>query len=293
MPNPQHYAASSTTFPQDRHGFAGNPQTASTPSGSSHPPQHQYPAMNQQQQQPNQTASAYPHYMQQAPYPPSQRPGYTNQPVQMPTAPTDRRYAHHPETALAGVQPQFPQPRYAETYPHCGYPAGNMQPVYGTSYPPSDSRGYCQPGSAVSAASGQHGYMNGTYPPMETHYGHPQYPPQVHSSDQVSRVAERPGAYSRNATGFQPESQNFQVTGNTEHAINPSQGSSHRPVACQQARDSEVQRDLSTDGTSSQSKNSARSNVVNHRQTAQRSNPHIVKPAVLHPTSSGNFLYLL
>ena len=145
----------------------------------------------------------------------------------------------------------------------------------------------------MSAASGQHGYVNGTYPPMETHYGHPPYQPQVHSSDQVSRVAERPGAYSRNAAGFQPESQNFGVTGNTEREINPSQSSSHRPAASQPLRDPEVQQDLSTDGTSCQSKNSVHSNIVNRRQTAHHKNPHIVKPAVLHPASSGNFLYLL
>jgi len=303
MPNSQQYSGSNHAYAPGHHGFTGNPQAAAIPARPSHPPQHQHPVVNQQQ--PHQPGSVYSNYMQpvvQAPYPQPGNPAYANQPVPMPTAPTDRRYAHHSEVASSGGQPQFPPTRYPETYPQYGYPAGNMQSVYGTAYPPGDSPGFCQPGSAVSPVNGQCGYMNGTYPPVETRYGQPHYPPQVHSSDDMSRRQPpyppqvhnsdnmaRLGAqsHSRNAAGFQPQSQQFGVTGNADAQVDPS----HRAVAHQQSRDAEEQRDSSSDITSGQSKNSAPSNVVNRRQAKQHSNPHIVKPAVLHSTTTGNFLY--
>ena len=291
MPNAQHYSGSSQAYTQGRDGFAGNnAQMASTPAGPSHPVQHQ---------QPHQPAAVYP----QAPYRQPGNAGSANQHVQMPTAAplTDRRYAHHSEVATAGGQPQFAQTRFPpETYPQYGYaPTGNVQPaVYGTAYPPDDSRGYHPPGSGVSPANGQRaGYTNGTYPPMDTQYGQPAYSAQVHNSGQMSRMAARPAAHDpRNAAGCQPSSQQFGVTGSTGGQVDPSSQrpqsgpSSHRSApAHQQAMDAtEEQHSASSPGNSrSQANNSTHSH---HRQTAhQNSNPHIVKPPVLRSTTAGNF----
>jgi len=313
----QQYPGNNQAFAQGRGGFAANnQQMASTPFGPGYPARH--PAMNQQQQQ-QQPGTVYP----QAPYP---HPGSTNQPVQMPTAavPTDRRYAHHAETAFAGGgQPQFSQTRFpSETYPQYGYaPAGNMQPaVYGTTFPPGNPRGYAQPGSTVSPpANGQRGgYMNGIYPVMETHYGQPAFPPtQMHNSVQTSRMPVRLGACGPgNVAGRQPSSEQLGVIGSAGAQFNPSSQrpsqfdsgsqrmpqmeptsqrpqidpSSHRSAAVQQqARNGAEERHISgssADDTLSQANISAPGS--RSQATPQTSNPHIVKPPVLHATAAGN-----
>lgn len=161
-----------------------------------------------------------------------------------------------------------------------------MQPAYGTGYPSGESRGYRQAGSPDR----QQGYVNGTYPPMEMHYSRPANPPQMHNSGQVSRAAEGPGAPTRNAATYQPQSRQFGATGNAVPEANPSPSSSHRAAARQQLRNTE---DSSADNTSCQSRSAGDNNVVKRKQATPQSNPHIVKSAVLHPPTAGKFLYLL
>jgi len=287
MPNREHYTGGNPALLQGHHGFGNNPQAAST-AGPSHLPHHHHPVMNQQQ--PHHPGSVYPHHTQpvaQAPYQQSGNFSYANQPLQMPTAPSDRRYAHHSEVASAQPsQPQFSQTRYSETYPQYGYPTGNMQPAYATAYPPG---GYPQPGSTISTADRQQEYVNGTYPPVGSHSGHPQYPPQGHNSDQMSRVADMPGAYSRNAAGTQAQSQLSGVSRNANRQTEPSRSSLPTAVAYQQPRDTQQQRESSADRTSRQLKNSANSDHVNH---TQQNKPHIVKSAILNPEAVGKFLYV-
>jgi len=287
MPNHEHYTGSSHAFHPGHHGHASNPPTASTTAPPGRPPQHQYPATNQQQ--PHHPGAVNPHYTQpfvEAPYQQSGNFGYANQPLQMPTAPADGRYAYHSDVASAGSQPQFPQTRYPETYPQYRYPVGNMQPAYPTA-PSGISGGYPPSGPAASTAHGQQGYMNGSYPHMAAHSGQPPYPPQVHNAGQMSGVADRSGAYSRNAAG--PQSQN-QPFGNANPPVEPSPSSLRTAAAYQQSRHIDQQHDASTDNTSSQSMKSANRNIVKRRQ---QNNPHIVKSAVLNPDAAGKCLYLL
>jgi len=291
MPNPQHYSGSSAMFPQSRQEFTSNTPSASIPSASHHPPQHQH--HQQQSYQPDQAYLSYGHPAVRAPYPQSGNGGYAHQSSQMPAAPADRRYAQHYDVQSPRDQPQFQQTRYPENYPQYGYPAGNAQSAYAAAYPPGGSGGYPQPGSTASAAAGQQGYMNGNYPPPGTHSSHLQYPPVVHSSGQMSVVADRPGAHSRDGTGSHPQSQQFGVTRNAGPPAEPAGNPLPRTAAHQQPAGTEQYHTWSADNSSHQSKNHDTSNVANRRQTSQQNNPHIVKPAVLNPEATGKFLYLL
>ena len=288
MPDHQHYSDSGTTFPQSRHGFSSNAVNAGTAAGPIGFSRNQHPAVNQHQlsYQPDTAYPSYAHLGVQAPYPQPGNVGYAHQPSQMPAAPADRRYAQHYEVPSPRDQPQFQQPTYHETYLQYGYLGGNMQPAYATSRPPDVSAGYPQPGSSASAATGQQGYANGTYPQS----GHMQYPPGVQSSGQVSAVADWPGAYSRDDAGSHAQSQQFGVTRNAGGRVEGSPSS--RTAAHQQPTGTEEQHVWPADSSSRQAKNRDTSNIVSHRQTSQQNSPHIVKPAVLNPEAAGELLYL-
>ena len=297
MPNRQHYADSSATFPQSHHGFPSNPMKASAGAGPSDLPPHchcsqrEHPAFNQHEQsyQSNTVYSSYTRPDVHAAHP---QLGYAHQPSQMPGAPADSRYAPHYEPPLPRDQPPFQQTRYPQPYPQYGYPAGNMQSAYATSYPPGGSGGYPQPGSTELSATRQQGYVNDTYPPPGIHSSHVQYPPEVRNNDQTSAVVDRPAARSRDNARSHSHGQQFGVARNTgpetEHAGNPSS----RPAARQQPADTEQHHVWSAESTSHQSKSHDSSNVANHRQSSQQKSPHIVKQAVLHPAPAGKLLCL-
>lgn len=297
MPNPHHYSDSSATFPQSHHGFTSNALNASTPAGRSDLPQHRYilqrqhPAFNQHQQS-YEPDAAYSSYARPS-YPQSSNAGYVHQPLQMPDAPADSRYARNYELPLPRDQPQFQQVSgYPETYPQYGYPATNIQSAHATSYPPGGSGGYPPPGSTALAEAQHQTYVNRTYPPPGTHSSNTQYPPEVHRNGQMTAVTDRPIPNSRDDAGSHPHSQQYGVTRNavlqTEPAGNPSSTASR-----QEPTNTEQHQVWSADSTSRQSKNHNSSNIANNRQTSQQKNPHIVKAAVLNPAATGKLLCLL
>jgi len=275
MPNHEHYAGTSSTFPHDHRRFPGNPQSASHTAQ-----QHQYPSDSQQRPH-HPGYPVYPHYSQPVAEPfyhQSGNYGNSNQPSQMPTVPADSRYDHHSEVG----QLQFPQTRHAESYSQYGYPARHLPQTNAAPYQPDVASDYPHPGFAGR----QQGYMNGTYPfqPMGPHPSHTPYPLQEHSS-QVPSMASRPGMHPRNAAEYRSQSQPYGGTGNSSTETETSRNSQPTAAPYQQPREAQQQHESLADHASHQLK------TTSDDSSREQSKPHIVKPAVLNPDAVGKFLY--